>query len=60
MTKICSKIGVFVKPDQVTMQRSYLSYARVMIEVKVRRDFPKSLDFIDEKGQRHKVVVTYD
>ena len=60
MTKICKKIGNFVKSDQITLQRTYLSYARVMLEVQVGRDFPKSIGFIDEKGNSHRVMVTYD
>ena len=31
LTKICSKIGQFVKPDLVTQQRTFLSYARIML-----------------------------
>ena len=60
MTKICRKIGKFVKPDHVTQQRSFLSYARVMLEVTVGREFPSSIGFTDEKGNRHTIMVTYD
>ena len=60
LTKICTNIGKYVKSDQITQQRTYLSYARVMLEVQVGRDFPKSIGFIDEKGNSHRVLVSYD
>ena len=60
LSKICKKIGKYIKSDHITQQRTFLSYVRVMLEVKVGREFPKTLEFTDEKGYNHKVLVTYD
>ena len=60
LTKICKSIGKFSNCDRITQQRTFLQYARGLIEVDIGRQFPNVVKFIDEKGRFHTVFVSYD
>lgn len=50
MSKIVSRIGKFVRADKVTQEKSNLSFARVLVEVKIDQQFPEMIQFLNENG----------
>lgn len=49
LRKLVALIGKFMKVDQATTKREKLSYARVLIEVKVDQEFLDHICFINER-----------
>ncbi|XP_074266616.1 uncharacterized protein LOC141589895 [Silene latifolia] len=60
LKKISGLIGEYVKCDESTKTKTFLGFARVLVDVQVGQTFPNSLQFNDEKGKTHKVTVEYD
>ncbi|XP_074297223.1 uncharacterized protein LOC141627927 [Silene latifolia] len=60
LKKISGLIGDFVHCDEATMHKTFLGYARMLVDVKVDQSFPTSLQFMDEKGKVHDIKVDYD
>ncbi|XP_074315321.1 uncharacterized protein LOC141651512 [Silene latifolia] len=60
LEKLANQLGHFVRADTATLEKTRLGYARLMIEVKVRQDFPDKLLFNDEHGCQHSVLVEYE
>ncbi|XP_074300594.1 uncharacterized protein LOC141631877 [Silene latifolia] len=61
LEKLSSLIGNFVHVDDLTMDRTLLGFARIMVEVEVDQQFPDKITFVDEMGQNvtRGVVVTH-
>ncbi|XP_074266553.1 uncharacterized protein LOC141589828 [Silene latifolia] len=60
LKKISGLIGDFVHCDEATTHKTFLGYARLLVDVKVDQSFPASLQFKDEKGKVHNIKVEYD
>ncbi|XP_062093858.1 uncharacterized protein LOC133799886 [Humulus lupulus] len=51
LSAIMSTIGVPILVDKVTKDRSMMQFARVLVEIELLEDLPKSVQFLNEKGQ---------
>ncbi|XP_062118254.1 uncharacterized protein LOC133831861 [Humulus lupulus] len=51
LSAIMSTIGVPILVDKVTKDRSMMQFARVLVEIELSEDLPKSVQFHNEKGQ---------
>ncbi|KAL2893851.1 putative S-methyl-5'-thioinosine phosphorylase [Bienertia sinuspersici] len=60
LTKMTKTIGKLAKIDQTTARSENIAFARCMIEVKVGQLFPHQVFFIDEKGQKQAVPISYE
>ncbi|XP_074315572.1 uncharacterized protein LOC141651774 [Silene latifolia] len=60
LEKLASLIGKFVRVDDLTLDRTLLGFARVMVEVGIDQIFPEKINFLDELGQNVTVAVEYD
>ncbi|XP_074313875.1 uncharacterized protein LOC141649075 [Silene latifolia] len=60
LKKISGLIGDFVHCDEATTHKTFLGYARMLVDVTVDQSFPASLQFKDEKGKVHDIKVEYD
>ncbi|XP_057529597.1 uncharacterized protein LOC130808151 [Amaranthus tricolor] len=60
LTKICSGVGKFIKPDNPTLDKDKLQFARVLIETELDAPLPDSITFINEKGNTITQVIKYD
>jgi len=53
LSKIGSVLGVPIKTDKYTRDKSFLTYARLLIEMQLHDSFPDFIEFVEE----HNVVV---
>ena len=60
LTKICSGVGKFIKPDNSTLNKDKLQFARILIETDLDAPLPDTITFINEKGCTINQVVQYD
>ncbi|XP_074265677.1 uncharacterized protein LOC141588121 [Silene latifolia] len=60
LNKIASLVGKPVRLDTATQTKSFLGYARVMVEVSMGQEFPDVIEFLDEKDVRHRQIVHYE
>ncbi|XP_074298351.1 uncharacterized protein LOC141629211 [Silene latifolia] len=60
LKKIGGSIGKVLKCDENTSRRNFLSFPRLLIEVKRDQDFPKDIVFVDELGKDQCVQVEYE
>ncbi|XP_074277721.1 uncharacterized protein LOC141601346 [Silene latifolia] len=60
LEKIASLIGKFMRADASTMDKTKISYARLMVEIKIGQEFPDRIYFKDEKGADVSVGVEYE
>ncbi|XP_074282714.1 uncharacterized protein LOC141607254 [Silene latifolia] len=60
LNKIASLVGKPVRLDTATQTKSYLGFARVMVEVSMGQDFPDIIEFMDEKDVLHRQIVHYE
>ncbi|XP_062099846.1 uncharacterized protein LOC133805699 [Humulus lupulus] len=51
LSALMSTIGVPILVDKVTKDRSMMQFARVLVEIELLEDLPKSVQFLNEKGQ---------
>ncbi|XP_074309059.1 uncharacterized protein LOC141643690 [Silene latifolia] len=60
LEKLASLIGKFVRIDDLTVERTLLGFARVLVEVEIDQKFPTRIEFEDELGKDIHVAVEYD
>ncbi|XP_074283590.1 uncharacterized protein LOC141608133 [Silene latifolia] len=60
LNKIVSLVGVPVRCDSNTQLKTFLGYARVMVEVKVGDVLPDVVEFDDEMDVHHRQIVHYE
>ena len=60
LSKICSGVGKFIKPDNPTLNKDKLQYARVLVETDLVAPLPDTITFINEKGSTITQAVQYD
>ncbi|XP_074283687.1 uncharacterized protein LOC141608223 [Silene latifolia] len=60
LEKLASIIGKFVRVNDLTLDKSLLGFARVMVEVGIDQHFLEKIMFMDEMGQNVTVLVEYE
>ena len=50
LSKIASSLGIPLKTDKYTKDKSMLKFARVLIDIPLGGDFPAHVDFVNDKG----------
>ncbi|XP_074305252.1 uncharacterized protein LOC141640344 [Silene latifolia] len=60
LLKISNLVGNYVKVDEATEKRTRLGFARVMVELKLGQNFPKSVKFLDEKQELVEIHIDYE
>ncbi|KAJ8446914.1 hypothetical protein Cgig2_013215 [Carnegiea gigantea] len=60
LSKLGSLIGRPLKIDRPTMEKSWMGYARVLIEVKIGEPLPDGVDFANEKDEKLQGQVIYE
>lgn len=60
LSKIAGTLGTLIKADRATTERALLSYARVLVEVSIKKELPDVIEFIDEYGHKVLQEVNYE
>lgn len=60
MTKIASLVGNLIKIDYVTTNRERMTFARVLVEVPINREYPKLVLFENEIGRVIEQKIVYE
>ncbi|XP_074300168.1 uncharacterized protein LOC141631389 [Silene latifolia] len=60
LEKLASLIEKFIRIDDVTLDKTLLGYAKILVEVDIDLHFPDKIMFEDETGQSVTVLVEYD
>ncbi|XP_062085877.1 uncharacterized protein LOC133791983 [Humulus lupulus] len=60
LSAIMSTIGVPILVDKVTKDRSMMQFARVLVEIELSEDLPKSVQFLNEKGQLIEQLLEFE
>ena len=51
LSKIASLLGRPLATYRATQDKSKIKLARVLIEIYIRKEFPKTITFMDQKGE---------
>ncbi|XP_074296934.1 uncharacterized protein LOC141627598 [Silene latifolia] len=54
LEKLASIVGKFIRIDDLTIEKTLLGFARVMVEVTIDQQFPDKIKFKDELGQEER------
>ncbi|KAL9233089.1 hypothetical protein vseg_008127 [Gypsophila vaccaria] len=60
LEKIVGIVGKFMKADYTTEQKTRMAYARVLIQVKLGVELPKTVTFVDANGVLETVLVEFE
>ncbi|XP_062113307.1 uncharacterized protein LOC133824440 [Humulus lupulus] len=60
LSALMSMIGVPILVDKVTKDRSMMQFARVLVEIELSEDLPKSVQFLNEKGQLMEQLLEFE
>ncbi|KAL9232347.1 hypothetical protein vseg_007470 [Gypsophila vaccaria] len=60
LAKIAGLVGNPVRADEATFLKTRLGYARYMVELSLGKEYPDSIQFLDEKDVEHTVRVEYE
>ncbi|KAJ8424191.1 hypothetical protein Cgig2_021613 [Carnegiea gigantea] len=60
LSKISSVLGIPIKTDNYTREKTWLSYARVLIKMPIEGPFPEHIEFINEHDMLVRQVVKYE
>lgn len=60
LSKIGSILGIPLKTDKYTKEKTFLKYAKVLIDIPLDREFPEYLEFINEHGVLTRQSVIYE
>ena len=60
LSKICSSLGIPLKTDRYTKDRTMIRYARVLVDMKLDGPFPDCLDFFNENEVLVRQGVKYE
>ncbi|KAJ8419746.1 hypothetical protein Cgig2_019154 [Carnegiea gigantea] len=60
LSKLGSMLGIPIKPNKITKEKSALSYARLLIEIPLNGPFPKHIDFVNDWDVIVRQKVTYE
>ena len=59
LSKLGSMLGIPIKTDKFTKEKTALQYARLLVEMKVTGPFPLHIDFINDKDEVIRQEVRY-
>uniref|UniRef100_A0A803NJ88 DUF4283 domain-containing protein n=1 Tax=Cannabis sativa TaxID=3483 RepID=A0A803NJ88_CANSA len=51
LSALVSTIGKPIMADKVTLERSMIKYARVLVDVEIKEELPRTIAFVNEKKQ---------
>ncbi|XP_074283597.1 uncharacterized protein LOC141608138 [Silene latifolia] len=60
LTKLCGNVGKYIKCDEATTNKTFMGFARIMVEVTIGQQFPDSIQFFDENGNIQRARIVYD
>ncbi|XP_074265091.1 uncharacterized protein LOC141587507 [Silene latifolia] len=60
LKKIANLVGTPLRCDSNTQLKTFLGYARIMVEVTVGEELPDVVEFQDELGNPHRQIVHYE
>ncbi|XP_062080248.1 uncharacterized protein LOC133785006 [Humulus lupulus] len=60
LSALMSTIGIPILVDKVTKDRSMMQFARVLVEVEITETIPKSIQFLNEKGQLMEQLLEFE
>ncbi|KAK9750638.1 hypothetical protein RND81_02G209900 [Saponaria officinalis] len=60
LAKLAGLIGKFVRCDVFTANKTFLGFAKVLVEVELNQFFPRKLSFLDEADILQEIDVDYD
>ena len=60
LSKIGSLFGIPIKTDRYTKERTLLHYARVLIDIPLANDFPKYVEFTNDKDVLIRQSMVYE
>ncbi|KAJ8424767.1 hypothetical protein Cgig2_017419 [Carnegiea gigantea] len=60
LSKICSSLGIPIKIDRCTKDKTWIRYARVLIDMPIHGPFSEHIDFINEHDMLVRQAVTYE
>ena len=60
MSKLASMLGIPIKIDKTTKEKSALGYARMLVEMPIEGPFPKHIDFVNDNDQVVRQLVRYE
>ncbi|XP_062076198.1 uncharacterized protein LOC133780524 [Humulus lupulus] len=60
LSALMSTIGNLLLVDKVTKDRSMMQFARVLVEIEISEDLPKSVQLLNEKGQLMEQLLEFE
>ncbi|XP_074277924.1 uncharacterized protein LOC141601531 [Silene latifolia] len=60
LKRISALIREFFRYDEATIHKTFLGYARMLVDVQVNESFPDSIQFKDEKSKTRDIKVEYN
>ncbi|XP_062097539.1 uncharacterized protein LOC133803465 [Humulus lupulus] len=60
LSALVSTIGNPLLVDKVTKERSMMQFARVLVEIEIAEALPKSIQFLNEKGQLMEQLLEFE
>ena len=59
-SKIVGLLGILIKTDRYTMERSMLCYARMLIDISLDDEFLEYIEFVNDKDVLIRQSVVYE
>ncbi|XP_062089448.1 uncharacterized protein LOC133795982 [Humulus lupulus] len=60
LSALVSTIGKPILIDKVTKDRSMVKFARVLVDMEISENFPKTISFLNERGQLMDQIIEYE
>ena len=60
LSKLRSTLGIPIKTDQFIRDKTMLNYARLLIDIPIKGDFPSFIDFINDHDVAMRVQLEYE
>ena len=60
LSKLGSVLGVPLRTDQHTKDKTYLQYTRLLIDIRLNQEFPDYIEFLKDHGVLILQPVTYE
>jgi len=60
LSKIGSLLGIPIKTEKYTRDKSFLRYAQLLIEIQLQDSFPDFIEFINEHNMMVRQQVEYE
>jgi len=60
LSKLASMLGIPIKIDKATKEKSALGYARILVEMPIKGPFPEHIDFVNDSNRVVRQFVIYE